>query len=91
MSLQDPFYLVKEEVQQSLSGLNALYERWKDLLETSNTADNDEFDWTKNELLSQLKNIDNDLADMDETVQIVARNLDKFKLDGEELEQRKRN
>jgi len=87
--MQDPFHLVKEEVQQTLTGINALYDRWKDLLTTTNTAENEEFTWTQNELKEQLKNIIYDLGDLDETIRIVESNVAKYKLDDEELQIRK--
>eukprot|EP01112_Ceratiomyxa_fruticulosa_P004371 TRINITY_DN1491_c0_g2_i1.p1 TRINITY_DN1491_c0_g2~~TRINITY_DN1491_c0_g2_i1.p1 ORF type:complete len:252 (+),score=39.78 TRINITY_DN1491_c0_g2_i1:468-1223(+) len=91
MSLsQDPFYVVKEEVQQSVNGVTTLYQRWRELLETSNTANNDEFKWTSNELKSGIKSIEWDLQDLDDTIGIVESNRQKFKLEQQEVENRKK-
>jgi negative regulator of sigma E activity len=56
------------EVQQSLNGINALFTRWKELLETSNTAGNEEFNWTNNELKNGLRSIEWDVSDLEETI-----------------------
>jgi len=87
--MQDPFHLVKEEIQQTLTGINALYDRWKDLLTTTNTAESEEYSWTQNELKEHLQNISTDLTDLDETIRIVQSNTQKYKLDDEELQIRK--
>jgi len=87
--MQDPFYVVKEEVQQSVQGIVTLYERWRHLLETTNTAHSDEFKWTSNELKNGIKSIDWDLNDLDETISIVESNRAKFKLDQGEVERRR--
>jgi len=83
--MQDPFHLVKEEVQQTLTGINAFYERWKELLNSTNTSENDEFKWTQSELKEHLKNINYDLTDLEETIKIAESNTQKFRLDDDEL------
>jgi len=87
--MQDPFYVVKEEVQQSVQGVVSLYERWKQLLETTNTATNEEFKWTQNELKTGLRSIEWDLNDLEETISVVQNNQNKFRLDGSEIENRR--
>jgi len=87
--MQDPFYVVKEEVLQSLQGVTTLYDRWKELLETTNTSTNEEFKWTANELKSGLRSIEWDITDLEETVGIVENNQVKFKIDNQELHTRK--
>jgi len=87
--MQDPFYVVKEEVLQSLQGVTTLYDRWKELLDTTNTASNEEFKWTTNELKSGLRSIEWDITDLEETVGIVENNQAKFKIDNQELQTRK--
>jgi len=88
--LQDPFYVVKEEVQQSVNGITALYDRWHELLKTTNTAQNDEFKWTTNQLRTGIKSIEWDLQDLEETIGIVESNRQKFKLEQAEVESRKK-
>jgi len=87
--MQDPFYVVKEEVLQSIQGITALYERWKDLLNNTNTASNEEFKWTTNELKTGLKTIEYDVTDLEETVSVVETNKAKFKIEEPEIMTRK--
>jgi len=86
---QDPFYVVKEEVTQSMEGITALYNRWKDLLSTTNTSQSEEFKWTTNELKTGLKSIEYDLTDLEDTVSVVENNRTKFKIDESEITTRK--
>jgi len=87
--LQDPFYVVKEEVQQSVSGVTTLYDRWQELLRNTNTAQNDEFKWTTSQIKNGIKSIEWDLQDLEETIGIVEGNRQRFKLDIGEVESRK--
>jgi len=87
--LQDPFYVVKEEVQQSVSGVTTLYERWQELLKSTNTSQNDEFKWTTNQIKNGIKSIEWDLQDLEETIGIVEGNRQRFKLEISEVESRK--
>jgi len=87
--LQDPFYVVKEEVQQSVSGVTTLYDRWQELLKATNTAQNDEFKWTTTQIKNGIKSIEWDLQDLEETIGIVEGNRQRFKLDAAEVESRK--
>jgi hypothetical protein len=59
------------EVVQSVSGARTLYGRWQELLETSNTAEDEEFKWTTHELKRVIKSIEWDLLDLDETIDIL--------------------
>jgi len=88
--LQDPFYVVKEEVQQSVSGITTLYDRWQELQKNSNTAQNDEYKWTVNQLKTGIKSIEWDLQDLEETIGIVEGNRQRFKLEQAEVESRKK-
>lgn len=87
--LQDPFYVVQEEVQQSVSGVTTLYERWQDLLKSTNTSQNDEFKWTTREIKNGIKRIEWDIQDLEETIGIVEGNRQRFKLEASEVEARK--
>merc|ERR1711916_269743 len=89
MASTDPFYAVKDEVQNSMKTAMALYETWQRLLEAGSRADPEEVSWTDNELKSTLSSVEWDLQDLDETIMIVERNPGKFKLSGEEIRSRK--
>jgi hypothetical protein len=59
------------EVVQSVAGARTLYGRWQELLDTTNTAEDEEFKWTTHELKRVLKSIEWDLLDLDETINIL--------------------
>lgn len=86
----DPFYQVKDEVQNAADTAEAIFARWQELLRSTNTAESDEFDWTTQELIENLKTIEQDLEALDETVGIVEKNMDRFHLDSRDIDQRKR-
>jgi len=80
---------VKDEIQQAMQGITALYERWRELLNNTNTSQNDEFKWTTNELKTGLKTVDLDLHDLEETVNVAESNKARFKIDDSEIMTRK--
>eukprot|EP00026_Physarum_polycephalum_P011879 Phypoly_transcript_12127.p1 GENE.Phypoly_transcript_12127~~Phypoly_transcript_12127.p1 ORF type:complete len:270 (+),score=35.86 Phypoly_transcript_12127:86-895(+) len=90
--LQDPFYVVKDEVQQSVGGITALYDRWHELIKTPQTtmAHVDELKWTTNQLRTGINSIERDILDLEETIGIVENNRQKFRLDQAELDSRKK-
>ncbi|XP_077573866.1 syntaxin-6 [Stigmatopora nigra] len=89
MSMEDPFFVVKGEVQKALSGAQSLHGRWAHLATEGSGASKEEMDWTTNELRNSLRSIEWDLEDLDETIGIVESNPKKFNLDGAELAKRK--
>lgn len=89
MTLEDPFFVVKDEVLKAVAKTEGLYERWKLLQEQPHLVAKEDFDWTVNELRNSLRSIDWDLDDLEETVGIVEKNPKKFKLDDIELANRK--
>ncbi|XP_061540541.1 syntaxin-6 [Phycodurus eques] len=89
MSMEDPFFVVKGEVQKAVSGAQSLHRRWSELLLEGGAASKEEMDWTTNELRNSLRSIEWDLEDLDETISIVESNPKKFNLDAAELAKRK--
>ncbi|KAL4000159.1 inactive phospholipase C-like protein 2 [Sarotherodon galilaeus] len=85
MSMEDPFFVVKGEVQKAVNAAQSLHHRWSELM----------IDWTTNELRNSLRSIEWDLEDLDETInilqilRIVESNPKKFNLDAAELSKRK--
>lgn len=77
-------------MSQAISGVQTLYTRWQELLSTANTATDEEFAWTANELKSGVRSIEWDLQDLDETVAIVEANPKKFNLAQGEVASRKK-
>ncbi|XP_072275901.1 syntaxin-6 isoform X1 [Pyxicephalus adspersus] len=89
MSMEDPFFVVKGEVQKAVNTAQGLFQRWTDLLQDPSIATREELDWTTNELRNNLRSIEWDLEDLDETISIVESNPRKFSLDPAEMRQRK--
>lgn len=89
MSMEDPFFVVKGEVQKAVNTAQGLFQRWTELLQGPSAATREEIDWTTNELRNNLRSIEWDLEDLDETISIVEANPRKFNLDATELSIRK--
>ncbi|XP_071369206.1 syntaxin-6 isoform X3 [Centroberyx affinis] len=89
MSMEDPFFVVKGEVQKAVNTAQSLHQRWSELLQDPAAASKEEMDWTTNELRNSLRSIEWDLEDLDETISIVESNPKKFNLDAVELSKRK--
>ncbi|KAJ3614525.1 hypothetical protein NHX12_018097 [Muraenolepis orangiensis] len=89
MSLEDPFFVVKGEVEKALSRARGLFDRWEELLQESTQVSRDELDWSTNELRNCLRAIDWDLEDLSETISIVESNPRKFRLPEDELQERR--
>ncbi|XP_069803970.1 syntaxin-10 [Dendropsophus ebraccatus] len=89
MSLEDPFSVVRGEVQKALNTSRGLYQRWCELLQESHVTSAEEFDWTTNELRNSLRSIEWDLGDLEETISIVESNQKKFKISEAELNERR--
>lgn len=89
MSMEDPFFVVKGEVQKAVNAAQSLHHRWSELLQDGVGASKEEMDWTTNELRNSLRSIEWDLEDLDETISIVESNPKKFNLDTGELSKRK--
>uniref|UniRef100_A0A3B3YN84 t-SNARE coiled-coil homology domain-containing protein n=1 Tax=Poecilia mexicana TaxID=48701 RepID=A0A3B3YN84_9TELE len=89
MSMEDPFFVVKGEVEKAVHAAQSLHRRWVELQQEVGGASREEADWTTNELRNGLRSIEWDLEDLDETISIVESNPRKFHLDAAELTKRK--
>ncbi|XP_016999251.2 syntaxin-6 [Drosophila takahashii] len=85
MSLEDPFFVVKDEVFKALNKTRGLYLRWRELGESGGT----EAEWTTTELRNSLRSIEWDLEDLEDTISIVEKNPSKFRIDNRELSSRR--
>lgn len=77
------------EVQKAVNKVRTLYSRWQELLNDPLKAGRDEYNWTTNELKNNIRSIEWDLEDLDETIGIVEANPRKFNMDMSELSKRK--
>nr|KAF6275741.1 syntaxin 10 [Pipistrellus kuhlii] len=89
MSLEDPFFVVRGEVQKAVNTARGLYQRWCELLQEGAAVGREELDWTTNELRNGLRSIEWDLEDLEETIDIPEANPGKFKLPAGDLQERK--
>ncbi|KAF5301705.1 hypothetical protein FQA39_LY10636 [Lamprigera yunnana] len=89
MTLEDPFFVVKDEVFKALNKTRGLYLRWVELQDDQVCVTKDEVEWTNNELKNSLRSIEWDLEDLEDTIDIVEKNPSKFKIDNKELTSRK--
>eukprot|EP00762_Andalucia_godoyi_P002384 ANDGO_02800.mRNA.1 Syntaxin-61 len=89
MAAQDPFYLVKDEVESGSQSAKKLYERFQSLVESGNTSGNPEYERISVDLKKQLKTVELDLGDLDEAMTIVESNRVKFNISDDEVKKRK--
>ncbi|XP_011495263.1 PREDICTED: syntaxin-6 isoform X2 [Ceratosolen solmsi marchali] len=104
MTLEDPFFVVKEEVSRALNKTRGLYSRWTDLqnvvaeggkvVETPTPTlargllklnTREELEWTSTELRNALRSIEWDLEDLEDTIWIIEKNPNSFKVGNKEL------
>lgn len=89
MSLEDPFFVVKDEIVKAIANNKTLFERWSQYQDPSSLPSKEDIDWTTSELRKGLRSIEWDLEDLEETVAIVEKNPKKFKIDEKEIKSRK--
>lgn len=85
----DPFYTVKDRVRQYIGQISVGFERWKTLLETTNTTSSTEYMTLTSTLQSNCSFVGKDLTDLMQTVAIVRENKQSFPdIDDRELDSR---
>ncbi|XP_067118791.1 syntaxin-6-like [Centruroides vittatus] len=87
MTLEDPFFVVKDEVVTAVNVTKGLYQRWCELQDLEMSKE--EKEWTTTELRNSLRSIEWDLDDLEETIGIVEKNPKKFKIDETEIKNRR--
>ncbi|XP_028170390.1 syntaxin-6 [Ostrinia furnacalis] len=85
MTLEDPFYVVKDEVFKALNKTRGLYLRWQEISKAPVAPTSPEVEWTSTELRNALRSIEWDLEDLEDTISIVEKNSSKFKIDNKEI------
>ncbi|EIE81770.1 hypothetical protein RO3G_06475 [Rhizopus delemar RA 99-880] len=80
MDEQDPFLIVKSQVEDNLSNATNLFESWKRIQQTVSSPKNQELLWTADELNSTLEAIEQDLDDLHEALHISQANPSQFNL-----------
>ncbi|XP_039270095.2 syntaxin-6-like [Styela clava] len=89
MSVEDPFFVVKSEVEKSVENCRVMQERWRSLLTDGSLLKRDQYERMTNDLRNNVRSIEWDLEDLDETIGIVEANPRKFKITHAELKERK--
>jgi len=89
MTLEDPFFVVKDDVVKAVCRTQGLYQRWCEVHEDLSIVPKEELDWIRNELKNSLRSIEWDLEDLRETITIVEKNPKKFKLEDGEINGRR--
>ncbi|XP_048004879.1 syntaxin-6 isoform X1 [Leguminivora glycinivorella] len=89
MTMEDPFYVVKDEVFKALNKTRGLYLRWQEISKAPVPPNSPEVEWTSTELRNALRSIEWDLEDLEDTISIVEKNSSKFKIDNKEISDRR--
>ncbi|OWM69096.1 syntaxin-61 [Punica granatum] len=84
-SAQDPFYIVKEEVQRSIDKLQSNFHRWERI-----PSDSVERGQLTRELLSNCESIEWQVDELDKTITVAARDPTLYGINEVELEKRRR-
>eukprot|EP01138_Halocafeteria_seosinensis_P010685 gb/GECG01010912.1/.p1 GENE.gb/GECG01010912.1/~~gb/GECG01010912.1/.p1 ORF type:complete len:245 (+),score=50.81 gb/GECG01010912.1/:1-735(+) len=86
----DPFYAFRDALKDAVNKLELSREKWRNLLENTNTAESTAFQTTHSELLNSVKQVEQDIRNIKKTVKHVERNRNQFPhIDDAELSSRK--
>ncbi|CAG8457522.1 601_t:CDS:2 [Acaulospora morrowiae] len=75
MSYEDPFFVVKEEIEQNVSAATTLFESWNRIYNTVASINNEELQRTEEELRSTLNDVSADLDDTRQQLQDIRLTL----------------
>ncbi|KAI8981506.1 t-SNARE [Pilobolus umbonatus] len=89
MADEDPFLIVKSQVEDSLVDATTLFESWKRIQQTVSSPQNQELLWTADELHSSLENIEQDLEDLEEAFSISQKDPSQFNLSKQDIKNRR--
>ncbi|KAL2470129.1 Syntaxin [Abeliophyllum distichum] len=84
-SAQDPFYIVKEEIQDSINKLLATFQEWEQML-----SDSGEKLRISKELLAGCESIEWQVDELNKTIAVAARDPSWYGIDEAELDKRRR-
>ncbi|CAG8566603.1 1143_t:CDS:2 [Paraglomus brasilianum] len=71
MYTKDPFFAVKEEVEQNFANATTIFQSWSRIYNTVASRNNEELQRTEEELTGMLQNVGTDLDDLEETINIL--------------------
>ncbi|KAG1452223.1 hypothetical protein G6F56_007877 [Rhizopus delemar] len=87
---QDPFLIVKSQVEDNISNAANLFASWKRIQQTVSSPKNQELLWTADELNSTLEVIEQDLDDLQEALDMSLSNPSQFNLTQKDISSRKK-
>ena len=89
--MEDPFFIVRGEVNKALNNVNQQYKKWEKLLSAENNVNvgKEEYNSTVSEIKNGIRSIEWDLEDLTETVNIVEANPMKFNLTPNDIIERR--
>eukprot|EP00744_Colponema_vietnamica_P011768 GILI01016531.1.p1 GENE.GILI01016531.1~~GILI01016531.1.p1 ORF type:complete len:245 (-),score=66.71 GILI01016531.1:49-783(-) len=90
MSFQDPFYVARDQVQDSINKVQKMFDSWQDMLNNTNTAKNMDFERRQRQITDEIEGIQEDLNDLDATIDAADRQRAKFHMDVNEIDNRRR-
>jgi len=85
MSLEDPFFVVKDEVTKALNRTRGLYQLWLQQQQGVTFSKDDK----TADLRNSIRSIEWDLEDLEDTIAIVEKNPARFRLNCSEVSQRR--
>ncbi|KAG0173199.1 Syntaxin-6 [Apophysomyces sp. BC1034] len=85
---EDPFVIVKRQVEEALVNASTLFDSWKRIQQTVSSPRNQELVWTSDELNASLEAIEQDLDDLDEAFAACQANPNQFHLTAAEMNSR---
>lgn len=83
-SAQDPFYVVKEEIQESIDKLQSAFHQWE------NTAEAGERSRLSKEVVASCESIEWQVDELDKAISVASRDPSWYGIDEVELESRRR-
>lgn len=83
-SAQDPFYVVKQDIQQSIDKVQSTFRQWE------NTSDASERSRLSKEVLTNCESIEWQVDELDKAISVASRDPSWYGIDEVEIETRKR-
>ncbi|CCG82501.1 SNARE domain protein [Taphrina deformans PYCC 5710] len=88
MSSEDPFLTVKQDVEASIEEAKLLVDSFQRISQTS-AADSAEVQQTLQDIDQVLEEIDTDITDLQESVEVVSKDPQKYKVTSREVDKRR--
>ncbi|KAH7826372.1 Syntaxin 6C [Monocercomonoides exilis] len=85
-SSMDPFFLIKGEIEESVSILNEKYEKWNSLLDNGNQ---DDYQYATYDLKESIETLLRDLQMLSESIDVTEANPLRYNVSHEEIEKRR--